>query len=233
MIASTRTLLAAVLLMLSACASTAGVTPAVRIFDEDLRRAFDNFDQTMSKPRPPLALATGATVSTCRDYLRHSAVIDRQQPAQMLALQEYVVCDSVALLQRAQPVAATRIDAGAAIATRLDFRTFPSSRGPRTSDEAFAFRAVVDGPLVIEPDAAMLDSDEWYLRIERVAAGDLDGNGQEDWLLWVSDDSRVGTYQTFQALLVRNVTSAGPLVGAQVPCQVGEAGSCRLESPER
>ena len=214
------------LIMLSACASTGDATPTVQIFDEDLRHAFENLDRTMTEPRSPLALGAGESISTCRDYLQHSAGMDRAEPAQMLALQEYVVCDSVALLQRAQPVPRTRIDAGAAIATRLDFRTFPSSRGPRTSDEAFLFQALVDAPLSIEPDAAMLDSDDWYLRVERVAAADFDGNGQEDWLLWVSDESRVGTYQSFHALLIQDVTATGPLVGSSVPCRVGKDGSC-------
>ena len=226
MTAAPRTLLATALLTLSACASTGNIGPTIQIFDEDLRQVFENFDRTMSEPRSPLALRSGGNISTCHDYLQHSARVDRAEPAQMVALQEYVVCDSVALLQRALPVPETRIDAGAAIATRLDFRTFPSSRGPRTSDDAFSFQTLVDAPLAIETNAAMLDSDEWYLRIERVAAADFDGNGQEDWLLWVSDDSHVGTYQTFHALLIQNVTATGPLVGTSVPCQVGKDGAC-------
>lgn len=226
MSAAPHTLLTATLITLSACASTGNVAPTMQIFDEDLRQAFENFERTMLEPRSPLALGSGSTISTCRDYLQHSARIDRSAPNQMHALQEYVVCDSVALLQRAHPVPETRIDAGTAIATRLDFRTFPSSRGPRTSDDAFSFQTLVDAPLAIETNAAMLDSDEWYLRIERVAAADFDGNGQEDWLLWVGDDSHVGTYQTFHALLIQNVTATGPLVGTSVPCQVGKDGSC-------
>lgn len=221
-----RVWLAAALLTLSACASTNSAVPTLRIFNEELRQAFENVDRTMAEPRSPLALPSGATISTCGEYLRHSTRIDRGEHWQMLALQEYVVCDSVALLQLAQPVPDTGIDAGTAIATRLDFRTFPSSRGPRTSDDAFTFQALVDEPLVLEPNAAMLDSDDWYLRIERVAAGDFDGNGEEDWLVWISDDSHVGTYQSFHSLLIRDVTAAGRLAGSAVPCQRDSDGSC-------
>jgi len=226
MTAAPRTLLAAALLTLSACASTGNVAPTVQIFDEDLRRAFENFERTMSEPRSPLALGSGATISTCRDYLQHSARLNRGGPDQMLALQEYVVCDSVELLRRAQPAPEIHSDAGAAIATRLDFRTFRSSRGPRTSDEAFSFQALVDEPLVIGPNAAMLDSDDWYLRIERVAAADFDRNGREDWLVWIGDESHVGTYQTFHALLIHNVTATGRMAGSPVPCRIGRNGSC-------
>lgn len=206
---------------LSACASVSDIRPTIRIFDEDLRRAFENPERTMADPRPPLALRSGAAISTCREYLQHSAGIDRAEPAQMLVLQEYVICDSVELLRRAQPAPEVSIDAGAAIATRLDFRTFRSSRGPRTSDEAFTFQALVDEPLVLEPNAAMLDSDSWYLRVERVAAADFDGNGEEDWLVWIGDDSRVGTYQSFHALLIHDVTAAGPMAGSPVPHPFG------------
>lgn len=212
-----RTWLGIALVSLSACASTHGATSGTKIFDEDLRQAFDNLDRAMSEPRAPLALSSGESISTCHDYLEFGDHLDRGSPRQMLALQDYVICDSLALLQHARQVPAAPIDAGKALATRLDFRTFPSSRGPRTSDQAFLFEALVDDPLVIEPNAAMLDSDQWYLRLERVAAADFDGDGSEDWLIWIGDDSRVGTYQTFHALLVYDVKATGTMAGAPIP----------------
>ncbi|HET7410352.1 MAG TPA: hypothetical protein VFJ13_09140 [Paracoccaceae bacterium] len=208
-----RALLAIALLALSACASTTHPDPAIRIFNAPLREAFADLDRTMSEPRHPLALSSGVTISTCREYLRHADDIERGRPDQMLALQDYVICDSVALLQRAQPAPSPSIDAGQALATRLDFRTFPSSLGPRTSDHAFSFQALTDEPLVIETNAAMLDSQDWYLRVERVAAADFDGDGREDWLVWIGDASHTGTYQTFYALLVRDVVQSGTLAG--------------------
>lgn len=212
-----RTWLPIALLSLCACASTNDVTPATRIFNEDLRQAFDTLDQTMSEPRSPLALPSGSSISTCREYLQHTGSIDRGNPDQMRALQDYVICDSLALLQQARPVSGASIDAGQALATRLDFRTFPSSRGPRTSDQMFLFETLVDDALVIEPNAAMLDSEEWYLRLERVAAADFDGNGSEDWLVWIADDSHVGTYQAFHALLVYDVTGTGTMAATPIP----------------
>ena len=214
-----RACLAIALLSLSGCASTNDVAPAIRIFNEDLRQAFENPDRTMSEPRSELALPSGATISTCREYLQHTGHLDRDHPNQMRALQDYVICDSVALLQHARPVPADPIDAGQALATRLDFRTFPSSRGPRTSEQAFLLEALADDALVIEPNAAMLDSQDWYLRVERVAAADFDANGREDWLVWMGDDSHVGTYQDFQALLIYNVTGTGTgaLAGVPIP----------------
>lgn len=209
--------LAIALLSLSACASTGDVVPATRIFNEDLRHAFDTLNWTMSEPRSPLALPSGATISTCREYLQHTDQLDRDHPDQMRALQDYVICDSLALLQQARPASAMPIDVGQALATRLDFRTFPSSRGPRTSDQAFLFETLVDDALIIEPNAAMLDSEEWYLRLERVATADFDGDGSEDWLIWIADDSHVGTYQTFHALLIYDVTGTGTMAAASIP----------------
>lgn len=198
-------------LLLSACASYGHSSPAIRIFDAGLRDAFKHFDRTMSESRSPLMLPSDGTISTCREYLQHEDRIGRGAPAQMLALQEYVICDSVALLQRAQPASPTSIDAGQALATRLDFRTFRSSRGPRLSEQAFSFETLIDEPLVIEANAAMLDGEDWYLRIERVAAADFNGDGDEDWLVWIGDDSKVGTYQSFHALLVQHATESGLL----------------------
>jgi hypothetical protein len=212
-----RTWLGLALLTLAACASTDEAATTVRIFDEELRQAFEDFDRTMSAPRSPLELHSGATISTCGEYLQQAAGIKRGEHGQMLALQDYVLCDSVALLQHAQPARESGIDAGAALATRLDFRTFGSSRGPRTSEEAFSFQTLVDEPLLLEPNAATLDSADWYLRVERVAAADFDGNGKEDWLVWISDDSHVGTYQSFHAVLIYNVAATGRLIGDPVP----------------
>lgn len=211
-----RACLAITPLILSACASSGESSHAVRIFNEDLAHAFQSFERAMAKPRAPLALPSEEAISTCREYLQHRVVLKRDDPRQMLALQDYVICDSLALLQRARPAPPSAVDAGQAIATRLDFRSFPSSRGPRTSEQAFLFEALVEAPLVIEPNAAMLDSDDWYLRMERVAAADFDGNGQEDWLVWIGDDSHVGTYQSFQALLIYNVTGAGMMAAEQL-----------------
>lgn len=212
-----RVLLAIAPLVLSACATSSRSTSEIRTFNADLRQAFEDRAATMSEQREPLALPSGATVSTCREYLQHADTIKRDDPDQMRALQEYVICDSMALLDRAQPSPATSIDAGQSLATRLDFRTFPSSRGPRTSDQAFTFEALAKGQLLVETNAATLDSEEWYLRVERVAAADFDGNGREDWLVWIGDDSNVGTYQTFHALLVYNVTETGVLTGEPIP----------------
>lgn len=209
--------LAFALLHLSACASTNDGASRTRIFNEDLRQAVEALDREMSEPRSPLAMPSGASISTCHEYLLHGVSLDRGNPDQMRALQAYVICDSLDLLRRARPVLASPIDAGKALATRLDFRTFPSSRGPRTSDQAFLFETLVDDALVIEPNAATLDSEEWYLRLERVAAADFDGDGSEDWLIWITDDSHVGTYQAFHALVVYDVKATGTMAGVPIP----------------
>lgn len=211
---ATRRLVTALGLSLAGCATGGAPADGVTILNPELAAAYRDQAATMAAPRAPLRVA-GATLTSCAEYLEYDAPIDTEAILHnRIALQEYVVCDSLALLQDARPAPDTAAGAGQALGTRLDFRTFHSSLRQRTSAEAFTLQALAGEPLAIGPHVAELDSDEWYLKLELVAVADIDANGKADWLVWVVDQSKVGSYLAFKPLVVYNATDTELLTGS-------------------
>lgn len=205
---------AALGLLLVACASTSTTGEEVMIFDPELRSAHADYAEAMATPRTPMTMTSGATVSSCGEYLAQRDQVDvAPTPDNRIASLEYVICDSLFVLQDALPVADGIVgsDMGQALATRLDLRSFRSSRHQRTTDEAFTLQAVSDHPLDVGAYAAELNSPGWYFKLEVVAVADFDASGRPDWLIWVVDQSLKGTYLTVAPLIVHDPGAHGLL----------------------
>lgn len=210
----------ALVLSLGACASTPDAGDRMLILDSGLQAGYSDYAASMSAPRTPMTTTTGATVASCNEYLAAGNRIDLDAPPHNAAASlEYVVCDSLAALRDANPVTdPTAGDAiGQALAERLDLRSFRSSMHQRTTDEAFTLQALVDQPLKVGAHAVELDSPDWYFKVEAVAIADIDSSGQPDWLVWVVDQSREGTYLTLQPLVVQDPGQDGLLTATPLP----------------
>lgn len=201
-------------LLLAACMSTGGRTYGVTILNPELRLANVDYAATMTAARPPLRMGWGGTASTCAEYLAMRDGIDvTNAPDYQTASLEYVVCDSLAALRGVSPVRAAGIHPhlGQALATRLDLRSFRSSKYQRTTDEAYTLKALADHPLLVSPYGAELASRDWYFKLEVVAIADIDASGRPDWLIWVTDQALNGTYLTVTALLIHDPEADGML----------------------
>lgn len=211
-------------LSLSACASVGDPGPGpgagVMILNPELRSASTDYAMTMAAPRTPMTMTSGASVSSCGEYLALPDHVDMAPvPDNEIASLEYVVCDSLSVLQDALPVAATAVtdDMGASLARRLDLRTFRSSMHQLTTDEAFTLQALADHPLRIGAHTAELDSPGWYFKQEVVAVADIDASGQPDWLVWIVDQSLGGTYLTVAPLVIYDPDANGRLEASPLP----------------
>lgn len=206
-------------LALAACATT-NHDPAVTVLNPALGSSMAGYAAAMAAPRAPMSYASGATVASCREYL---AVPDRRDiaplPDNSVASLDYVTCDSLAVLRDALPVAYGALpgDIGEALANRLDLRSFRSSRHQQTTDQAYTLQAIASAPLKIRRHTAELDTPDWYFKLEVVAVADIDHSGQPDWLIWVVDQSRKGTYLAVQPLLVRDPGMDAELVATPLP----------------
>lgn len=201
-----------------ACAPLAA-RGAMAIFNDGVREAYAHYDQTMTAPRPPLRFASGQVVRDCRDYLdrRRASDIDEAVNNRIVA-QEYLVCDSVALLRDAEPLGASQYrpeSYGQALLQRLDLRGFPSSLRPMIDDSHFTPAALAGGDVRVELHAVTVETADWSYRFEVVA--DIDAGGGHDWLLWFTDVAKNGNYRGYQALVVRNPAATGPLKARALP----------------
>lgn len=210
----------ALALSLAACASTPGTDNRMLIFDSRLQADYADYAGSMSAPRSPMTTTAGATVASCNDYLAVGGRIDLDFPSgNRLASLEYVVCDLLAALQDAAPVAdlTSTDDIGQTLATRLDLRSFRSSMHQRTTDEAFTLSDLADHPLTVGKHVVELDSPDWYFKVEAVAVADIDASGRPDWLVRVVDQSLGGTYLTMQPLVIRDPGQNGLLTALLLP----------------
>lgn len=109
-----------------------------------------------------------------------------------------------------------RIDIGEALATRLDLRSFRSSRHQLTTDDAFTLDALSVQPIKIRPRTAELETPDWYFKLEVIAVADIDGSGKADWLVRVVDQSLSGTYLTVSPLVIYDPGNHGLLRAASL-----------------
>lgn len=111
-----------------------------------------------------------------------------------------------------------RHDFGLALKTRLDLRSVRSSLGPRLDEAHFRLADFRELPLVTDSSGVGFEDAEWRFRIEVAATADLDHNGREDWILWLTDRSRTASYQDQQVLIAWNPGSAGLVSARPAPC---------------
>jgi len=220
-----KTLASALMVAISllGCASTPAPNDGLLIFDPELRLAHENPATAMIAPRPAMTTPSGPAIYNCHAYL---STPDRAEiaaaPANRNAAADYVLCDSLSLLQGAFATTAEsgELDMGRSLATRLDLRSFRSSRHQRTTDDAFTLEALAGRPLKIGPRTAELESPDWYFKLEVVAVADIDGSGEVDWLVWVVDQSLTGSYFTVSPLVVIDPVEDSLLEAAVEPLQV-------------
>jgi hypothetical protein len=207
------------LLIAAACNSSepTGSATAVDVFAPALRAATAAREQTLRSARTGLRFDDGTQVTNCETYLaaKGTGAAPSEEVANQLVVSEYLVCDALNALSRASaPKSKAATDRGRQLAERLDLRTFASSLGPRLDDAAHTVATLGD-PVSIEDNEVIKEDESWAFRLEVIAESDFNGDTKPDWLVWLSDEARDGSYRGYQTLLVSDVTKEGGL--AAVP----------------
>jgi hypothetical protein len=91
----------------------------------------------------------------------------------------------------------------------LDLSTIRSSLGPRRSISKRTFASLGIVPTHVEPDEAVLDSNEWYYSLRVFRRADINGDGLEDLEVCFTDHAKAGTYSSQQSLLVTRYAATG------------------------
>jgi hypothetical protein len=193
----------------------AGVT----VFSATLRQALAQRAQVLTAKRTALPFSDGATADSCATYVHArnaGAQIAETVDAQLVA-SEYLICEAVDLLPaREAAVGKTPDKLGARLATQLDLRSFPSSLGPQLDTERYTL-AALSNALKTDDVAATLEDESSTIRFEVAAEADLNGDGKQDWIVWMADESRDGNYRGYATLVIDDATAAGPLKGKVYP----------------
>ena len=99
---------------------------------------------------------------------------------------------------------------------KLDLRSFPSSFGPRLDDKSYTLEMIAASSLSVKSNSVLYESEDWSYKIELIAMSDVNGNKKEDWILWVTDESKGGNYRNYQTLVVYDVDMSKNNFSAQV-----------------
>jgi hypothetical protein len=174
-------------------------------------------DATWRAQRPPLALSAGAA-SSCADYARLESSGIRDETPNMVTASQYRICDVLA--QIGDDVAVKALTGGGsygeALATRLDLRSFASSLGPRLEEDRYTLTRLFDpSQLDIKPHGVAVGTSDWSYVLRVVLVGDLDRDGSVDWIVWLDDEARQGSYRAYQTLVIRGASVAGPLQASE------------------
>ena len=170
-------------------------------------------DATWAEARTPLALSAG-TASSCADYARLESSGIRDETPNMVVASEYRICDVLA--QMGDDVEAKPLTEGGsygeALATRLDLRSFASSLGPRLEDDRYTLTSLFDpSQLDIKSHGVAVGTSDWSYVLRVVLVGDVDKDGSVDWIVWLDDEAREGSYRAYQTLIIRGASGAGLL----------------------
>ncbi|WP_075187710.1 hypothetical protein [Teredinibacter haidensis] len=172
-------------------------------------------EATFTKIRNPILFTSGEQANTCLSYfdLKQSSEID-EDVNNMIAAQDYVICDTVKAVQHASKnrFESSGINtAGAHMAERIVLDSFPSSLFQRTDADHKTEKQIFGSNLNIGRYSVVADTPEWHYGLQLHAVLDINGDGLEDWIIWLTDRAKNGDYSVVAGFYVISVANKGPL----------------------
>ncbi len=217
-----------ILLTVTGCGVPSKQSKAEGIYNSGLREAYAVYDQTMSIKRTPLLFTSGRVVDNGTDYVQELMVSTVDDvTSNYLIHSEYLICLSVYLIRCAARNAAYNYapsSFGKELFHRLDLRSFPSSIGDLTDGEKWTLKtlALKWMPFDIRQYVVYSDNDEWFLNLEVVANVDINGDGTSDWIVWLTDEAKHGSYGAYHTIVIYSPSQQGPLLA----CNANKALKC-------
>ncbi|ABM32055.1 hypothetical protein QRO11_16380 [Paracidovorax citrulli] len=218
-------------IVLAAAALAAGTlqaagapAPTVRVANPELLAALQNPEAALQAARTPLAFDNGESARNCREYaelLPKSRPVESERNFEIRG--EYLLCDALHLVA-GKPFAAEKAGVAARRARtlhdRLDVRTFPSSLRNRADAKRHTVKTVLPGASHAQGAVVAVETPDQRFRLEVVATVAPGKGRKPEWIVWVSDESKTGTYRGYSTLVVqppRNKSGAYTAADASRP----------------
>lgn len=200
-------------MMLVACTSDGPAKS--RLLNKAVLEAEQQRATALVQERAELRLTDGSSVNNCTDYLvRIASAGIEESLGNQLAKSEYLICEALDLIARSRPPAAIGEDYGRRLADSLDLRSFPSSLNMRSDNVAHTLSSVVAEGLVVDSVSVTIDVPDWHYRLELVAVRDINGNDTPDWIVWLADEAKQGSYRGYATLVVLDAGVSKELVAS-------------------
>lgn len=197
-------------IILFSCSAEKDTTITTHVFNADVASSLNNFKQSFNSKKVELEFVSGVKVNNCDVY---SKEVEKSKISEgvnnQIAKSEYLFCDILDLLgNKTYSVMKPDVKMSNVIANKLDLRSFPSSLGPRLDDKSYTIKNIAGNDLVVKTNSVTYETTDWNFKIELVATADINANKKEDWILWVTDESKSGNYRSYQTLVLYDVDTS-------------------------
>lgn len=191
--------------LLLACANEAPSASNV-ILNQDLAAAQSQLEASLVEERGPLSFGDRREAANCKSYYELSSKYKMDEGVQnQLVKSEYLVCDALKILSGAlKPDAGLQHvgDAGKELLRKLDLRSFPSSLRPKSTQDAHTLFTLYPQQASASTNTAQIETDDFSFTLEVVAAARINDNDEADWVVWLYDESKSGSYRGYGTLVV-------------------------------
>lgn len=206
-------ILFAIVTLLTACNIKNNATNGATVYSADVLASLAQYTASYNKIRTAVEFESGGKAETCDAYARLAKQFTlKEDIAVQLAKSEYLICDVLAIIGNKKVSAGNKAaDLGKVLATRLDLRSYPSSLFQMLDNNKYTLVQLDPNAVKASSTTASYETAEWHYRLELVATFDLDNNGNPDWILWLSDESKSGNYRNYQTLIAHDVKDSGTI----------------------
>ncbi|MEJ2682509.1 MAG: hypothetical protein P8144_13855 [Gammaproteobacteria bacterium] len=200
------------------CSSNPKLQNSISILDQELFRSYQDMDNSLAIKRSTLLFSEGKSADSCKSYysLYPDYKLDESARNQQVK-SEYLICDALRILLSSSGVsneAVKPLNLGKHLLTKLDLRTFPSSINRSATEDSHTLYSLYPNEASFNDNVAEWQADEWVIAMEVVAVARINKNLKPDWIVWVSDESKLGSYKGYSTIIIYDPSGNDSLTAA-------------------
>jgi len=197
------------LTMLASCAANKQTVSASPYLSSVVTSALKDVELTYTQKRTPVTFVSGDVADSCQRYF---ALMENSQVKEgvnnLKAAQNYVICDTVKVVSQAidsEFVASGVTKPGAMLAEHVALDSFPSSVYQRTDEKNNSLSVMFKDALALTQYSVLANAKDWHYALTLHAILDVNGDGAEDWVIWLTDKAKSGNYSIMAGFYASNV----------------------------
>jgi hypothetical protein len=181
------------------------------IVDSDLYDAYINFGSSIKQKRNVLVFDGGGAADNCNAYLELSSEVEILESINnQIIKSEYLICDALHILSNSETYTRNvdRNKIGEALLMKLDLRSFPNSFSIMTEDNSYTLSHIFPDQSLSIGSSVLYESSDWLFHLRVVAVVNINNNSNPDWIIQLSDESKLGNYRNYSTLVIYDTESS-------------------------
>ena len=190
--------------LLTSCASSNDHLKK-NIIDKSLLNAYIDYNKSIKKGRSVLLFEDEYSASNCSTYFELSGKKNILETINnQVVKSEYLVCDALKIISSSKIYSGNTdtTQVGIDLLTKLDFRSFPNSLARMAEDNSFTLHDILPDQSLSKSASVLYESDDWFFSLRVVAIVNINNNPWQDWIVFLSDESKSGNYRNYATLII-------------------------------